>query len=333
MEGREEDLDAVLAFIPGQAADEILSEASIPVLDALARQKGLVAGLAWTPARVGALMTRLPDAGRLQGPLYSVLYYVSYGEKGAFALAEALVDRASLLRKTGGELNRLAQLVTQERELAWHSRFAERATARWPGISVEGKIALLEIASESLGLRSAFLKGAADALRKEAMARETDPELRIAIVGALRTLGADGFVASMRELLIESKSPIRLRAVRLLRAWSADKIPELLPAAKELVTDESAEVRLWAIGRLGEWDNFEASPYLVKALADPDESVRAAAAVGLARVGREDAVPPLVKLLDDPNAVVREKAFAALEQIQKIIERKRAWQLEQAGLR
>ncbi len=139
-------------------------------------------------------------------------------------------------------------------------------------------------------------------------------------------------IASMKEILIHGKSPIRRRALQLMNEWNFG-YPSLLPAAKELVADDSPEVRLWAVNQLCAWSSFDASPYLVKALADPDDNIRATAAGGLARVGREDAVPALVKLLDDPNPVVREAALAAMEQIRRIVDQKKAWQLEQAGLK
>lgn len=374
----EEDLDAVLALVP-EPGEAIVSKSAIPVLQAL-DQRQSIAALRWTPTRVGALFdvlarieaTGTPDLGRRADPaakafglLASILAKLPSQESGALAAADALLDRAGQLRRTGPNWPRLATLAMQDWEFRsqdasrrWFDLLSERAVARWPETSPTDKTAFLELVAATSNLRTRFLEYAGDGLRKEAVARDTDPQLQVALVpvvgrprasellasfdlsraedaqAAVEVLARlaqslshdERSIASMGEILIHGESKVRRRALLLMVTWRLEKNASLLPAAKEVVADEEPEVRLWAVNRLCDWDAFEASPYLVTALADPGDDIRARAAQGLARVGREDAVPALVKLLDDPSPAVREAALFALEQIRKIVEQKRAWQ-------
>jgi HEAT repeat protein len=377
-EKSEADLDAVLSLV---TEDGVLSDLAVLVLDTLCSNRH-VAALAWTPARIGPLLDvffKLEATGKpvlnytSEDPvqeglraLHGLVVALPNEERGAAALADALLDRAARVRSSWlvGMTQTQRVLITALGQKQWQDYLCERMAARWPGASREDKIALLDIAAKS-SFHAALRKMLGDALPKDAVARTTDPELQVAIVAllgriqvrdllaafdlskaddaqaAVDTLARlskhltrdDGTVASMGEILIPSSSTARRRALQLLREWGSENSGALLPAAKILVRDEHAEVRLWAVNRLSEWNSFDASPFLVKALADTDADIRAAAAGGLARVGREDAVPALIKLLDDANPAVREAALGALEQIRKIVEQKKAWQLEQAGFR
>lgn len=376
----EEDLDAVLALVPGSKG--VVSDLAVPVLDNLHQRTGL----AWTPARVGPLLDlflQLEATGKpvlnhnTEDPVTEALRALSglivvlpNEEKGASALSDALLDRAARLRPGGRPswllniVNTQVNLITDLGRKQWQDFLSERLVARWPTASVVDKIAMLDLAAKS-PFTAEVRRALGDALAKDAVARATDPKLQAAIVAllgrvkvrdllatfdlskaedvqaAVETLERlakqlsrdDATAASIGEILIHGKSPVRRRALQLLRDWSSEKDNVLLPAAKELVSDDDAEVRLWAVNRLREWNSFDASPYLVKALEDPDDDIRATAAAGLARVGRADALPALVKLLDDPNPAVRDSALAAMEQIRKIVELKKTWQLEQAGFK
>jgi hypothetical protein len=377
-EKSEEDLDAVLALIP-DPGDALVSDLAVPVLEALGQSWAGKPSLAWTSARAGMLIDlsiRLESAGkalntgaqtgdRLSDALSRIFWTIRGEQRGAVAFGDALLDRAHELLRTslmnlatgGGNV----QIGGGTRD--WRAIFAERAVARWPKLSLEGKVAVLSV-TRTYGEQRAALKAAlGDELAQVAVARDTPPALRRAaasFIGGVQvsrllesfdlstTEGAraamdalegasksrdDRTAALMGEILIHGDSPTRRRALGLLGEWQSTGHPALLPVAKILAADEHAEVRLWAVNRLAEWNSFEASPYLSNALADADANVRATAAAGLARVGREDAVPALIKLLDDANPAVREAALAALEQIRKIVELKKTWQLEQAGFR
>jgi HEAT repeat protein len=303
--------------------------------------------------------------------MWGLIVVLPNEERGASALADALFDRIARLGPPDRRSSLLSLVHTQRTLITdlgrkeWQDFLPESLVARWPRASIADKIAMLDLAARSPFQAAVRKMLGDDVLAKDAVARATDPKLQAAIVAllgrvmvrdvlaafdlsnpqdaqaAVETLERlaksltrdDATAASMGEILIHGKSPIRRRALRLLQDWHTERDAALLPAAKELVADENREVRLWAVNRLSDWNSFDASPYLVKALEDPDGDVRAAAASGLARVGREDAVPALVKLLDDPNPHVREAALAAMEQIRKIVELKKAWQLEQAGLK
>jgi HEAT repeat protein len=375
----EDGLDAVLALVPG--AEEPYSDLAATVLDALRVHRKL-GELPWTTARVGGLLDlclRLEAAGtpivnyNTSDPatealrtLNGLIAELPNHEKGAYALADALLDRAA---KVGSSW--LASMAATQRftitsmgQKQWQDYLRERFVARWPKASAEEKAALLAVASRS-AFGNELRKSLGDELTRDVVARGTDPNLRDAIASVLGRVRTEDIlapydlakpedadavvgifvllqnrltrdqhtVAAMGEILLHAKSPTRQRALQLLRAWQSEKAAALLPAAKAVVADDSAEVRLWAVSRLSEWNSFDASPFLVKALADADPDIRATAAGGLARVGREDAVPALIKLLDDANPAVREAALAALEQIRKIVDQKKAWQLEQSGFR
>jgi HEAT repeat protein len=380
----EEELDAVLALVPDEKA--VVSDLGVPVLDAL-RAHRQAAGLAWTPARVGPLLDlflRLEATGKpvlnyqtadpvseALRSLWGLIVVLPNEERGASALADALLDRAARLRPLDRPSSLLSLWHTQRTlgtdlgRKEWQDFLCESLVAHWPRASVADKIAMLDLAAESPSQAAVRKMLGEDVLKRDAVGRATDPRLQAAIVAllgrvrvrdllaafdlsntedaqaAVETLERlakslsrdDATAASMGEILIHSKSPTRRRALQLLQNWNQEKLGVLIPAAKEVASDDDAGVRLWAVNRLCEWNSFDASPYLVKALADPDDDIRAAAAAGLARVGREDAVPALVKLLDDPNPAVREAALAAMEKIRKIVEQKKAWQLEQAGFK
>jgi len=375
----EEELDAVLALVPG--AEKPWSDLAATVLDTLRSHRKL-GELPWTRARVGGLLDlflRLEAAGtpivnyNTSDPATEALRMLSglivglpNHEKGAAALADALLDRAAKVASSWLSSMAATQrfTITSSGQRQWQDFLRERFVARWPTAAAGEKAALLALASRS-AFGQELRKSLGDEFTRDVVARGTDPKLRDAIASVLgRVMAADILasydlskpedaeavvdifaplqnrltrddrtVAAMGEILLHAKSPTRQRALQLLRAWQSEKSAALLPAAKVVVADEDREVRLWAVNRLCDWDSFEASPYLVNALADGDADVRTAAARGLARVGREDAVPPLIKLLDDANPVVREAALAALEQIRKFVDQKKAWQLEQAGLR
>jgi HEAT repeat protein len=79
---------------------------------------------------------------------------------------------------------------------------------------------------------------------------------------------------------------------------------------------EGPEIRRRAALALARFGS-QAVPPLVEALADPDGTVRAAAARALGEIGAEarDAVPALTQALVDENAAVRQSAERALKSI------------------
>ncbi|MGH7140348.1 MAG: HEAT repeat domain-containing protein [Pirellulales bacterium] len=88
---------------------------------------------------------------------------------------------------------------------------------------------------------------------------------------------------------------VRLRTVRAFRQWGV----------RETAAD--------ALARIGD----PAVPALIDTLRDPDQSIRAHAALALARMGPKasPAVPELILALDDPDREVRQAAARALGQI------------------
>lgn len=88
---------------------------------------------------------------------------------------------------------------------------------------------------------------------------------------------------------------VRLRTVRAFREWGV----------RETAAD--------ALARIGD----PAVPALIETLHDPDHSIRAHAALALARMGPKaaPAVPDLIVALNDPQREVRQGAARALGQI------------------
>lgn len=88
---------------------------------------------------------------------------------------------------------------------------------------------------------------------------------------------------------------LRLRTVRAFREWGV----------RETAAD--------ALARIGD----PAVPALIETLHDPDPSIRAQAAQGLARMGPKaaPAVPELILALNDDEREVRQRAARALGQI------------------
>jgi HEAT repeat protein len=82
-----------------------------------------------------------------------------------------------------------------------------------------------------------------------------------------------------------------------------------------VLTDDAVSVRYAAATVLGQLDDQQAAPQLIKLLHDPDPGVCFAAAAALGRLGNQLAAPDLIKLLHDPNPNVRETAAAALGQL------------------
>ena len=99
--------------------------------------------------------------------------------------------------------------------------------------------------------------------------------------------------------------------------------PAALPLAAQdrtqlvriLESDLDFRVRIQAAFALGNTRDASALDPLVRALADPNPAVRAAAATGLARLGNPRALTALRNLSRDPSAAVRVQAERAIRQI------------------
>jgi len=177
--------------------------------------------------------------------------------------------------------------------------------------------------------------------------RQSDSTLRLAAVEALGRLGPDAKVATagLIDALADPCAEVATKAVDVLAAFGPDAVPGLIRALKTPNPDVRCRAAR-ALGQIGA-DATKAAPALIKALADGDaatgfyseeplkrigpaalpflvealddehENVRAGAVRILGHFGPESkpAVPALVESLDDPDDTVRAGAASALGNI------------------
>ncbi len=99
------------------------------------------------------------------------------------------------------------------------------------------------------------------------------------------------------------------QALSHLPAWG----PEAVDALQDRLARPEAEVRWWAVRALAEITADERVPgMLVRALADPDTSVRWCAGLALRQHPSVQASTALIGLLSDPEALTRRLAGDAL---------------------
>jgi len=79
-----------------------------------------------------------------------------------------------------------------------------------------------------------------------------------------------------------------------------------------LLNDAQADTRWWAVRALAAASCSQSAAELIGTLADPDDSVRCAAALALGELGAREAVPHLVTLLGDDEGLVRTASASAL---------------------
>jgi HEAT repeat protein len=136
---------------------------------------------------------------------------------------------------------------------------------------------------------AAFLLSARAAESAEAPATPTLPELR---EGAVRIV----------QVMTRDQDPfLRANAIEAMQS-----VPELaLPVAQLGLDDEHPAVRFTALVTIGKMRLRELGPAAVRALDDPDDSVRAAAMFAARRCGQEVDISELADMLASPNPSVR----------------------------
>ncbi len=160
---------------------------------------------------------------------------------------------------------------------------------------------------------------------------------RIAI-GALGSLGVKAAVRPLIEATVDASAEIRMAVGRaltrldrvhvhtvLLECSAAGAAPlrqaatylmgqvGLTEGLATMLRDVNGQVRKAAALAMGSGEEHQFSRELSEALADPDWSVRVAAAEGLKRLGSVGSVPVLQSRLDDEHPVVRNAARSALD--------------------
>lgn len=88
--------------------------------------------------------------------------------------------------------------------------------------------------------------------------------------------------------------------------------PDLVPALRPLLADADPNRRWWAVRALALTGGPEAAELSEARLADADEAIRCAAALGLGELRAAQAIPALATRLADPSGWVRDSAADAL---------------------
>jgi HEAT repeat protein len=140
---------------------------------------------------------------------------------------------------------------------------------------------------------------------------DVDAAVRLAAVHVLRTLG--GPFSPLESLLDDADPSVRAdAAASLLAANGSIRSRDVL---QQMSSSADPRLRCTAVRALGHVQSADAHRLVVQRIDDPDPSVRAAVADGLAAVDPEHAVQPLVGMLADSNSEVRRAAARALGHI------------------
>lgn len=111
---------------------------------------------------------------------------------------------------------------------------------------------------------------------------------------------------------------LRAASSRIPALWSLNQVPgqAARTAAREFLTEESADVRAVAIHSVGLWRDSAAVEPLIELLADDDDQLRRLAAMALGRIGDRRAVTPLLNAgSKEIDAFLRHAIIYALYEI------------------
>ena len=131
------------------------------------------------------------------------------------------------------------------------------------------------------------------------LAEDRDPIVRKRAAEALEAIAAPAAVAGLARGLRDPIEDVRLAVVRGLRRL--DPGYALAELSRLAIEDPSFEVRVQAVGALGETGSPEAWPVLEQALADENEFVRAATAHAQQVHATAASRPPLVAPVVTPS--------------------------------
>jgi HEAT repeat protein/PBS lyase HEAT-like repeat-containing protein len=117
-----------------------------------------------------------------------------------------------------------------------------------------------------------------------------DPDHRAIAAGYVADLGAVQAIPGLLRLLDANDPHIRATAARALGQLRA---VEALPRLREIAREDEDFVRSWAVGAIANIGDSENADLLIGFLNDRSMRVRAAAALGLGRLGDDSALQPL----------------------------------------
>jgi HEAT repeat protein len=143
---------------------------------------------------------------------------------------------------------------------------------------------------------------------------DADPVNRLMAVYALGRIRLPGNLERIAEALLDPVPDIRKIALEAA-ADSCDGDEKGLEMIVSRLDDEAPDVRRTVVELLGRCPLGRGVPYLLRALADPDDWVRVRAVESLGALHTSEAVPRLIPLLSDPSKLVSLKTVEALGDI------------------
>jgi HEAT repeat protein len=141
--------------------------------------------------------------------------------------------------------------------------------------------------------------------------------IRRRVVDKLGDLHDRAAIPNLIELLRDPSSRVRYKAIKALRKIGyrysfREEITTTIPALMPMLKDPNDWVRAQAAVILGDFQVITVVPILITMLADKNERVRNRSADALGKMGDRSVIPALVKLLLDPIDRVRRSAIEAL---------------------
>jgi HEAT repeat protein len=147
--------------------------------------------------------------------------------------------------------------------------------------------------------------------------QDSDVEVRIAALRALGTLNAHDQVGAIVLALGDADASVRANALRALPDVCPPATPALLATIENLLRDSDVSVRAQAavaLARFGE--TGRGLPMLDQLLRDADPNARVHALDALSEIGTGFIAAPVIQALRDTLAIVRRAACRTLAQIQ-----------------
>jgi HEAT repeat protein len=249
-------------------------------------------------------------------------------------LEQRLTYQASRARRLEGELERTrGQLVRLHQQLYSRLPAADRvghiqATAEQEDpavrqLAVTWSLELLTTVAGAGGEQTRPRHGAttrkalAEVLRR--LSHDSSPKVQRQAVVALGRAPDEATFERLRELVRESRAPIRAAAVRALaqqargsNAVAVARRKQAIPILQKALDDPALEVVVEAAEDLGALGEPEAAPVLACLLRHSSSSVRQAAVHALERVADASVLDDLLATPDDPVVAIRFSLVGAL---------------------
>ena len=141
-----------------------------------------------------------------------------------------------------------------------------------------------------------------------------EPVFRLMAVYAFGKLAPEKCLEELKQALEDELPDVRKLALEALSGLCEEN-KELLQIMADKLYDENREVRLTFVELMGDCKDEKSITYLLEALDDEDDWVKARSLEALATRKVKDALPRIIPLLQSPNQLVRLKVVEALGEI------------------